>query len=361
MSRIINPTTYKQKAVCVVFSWMRSWKIDVRLPTSPDEGDIVVGDKRIVLCEGATPPEYDLSLSPSAILGTDLKATLVELHRLTEFLGRGSPEGFRKNTNIKRASPNDYLGVSLRLTPFARTPNIPEADVLKWMPVLKREADRAGRRCRGILYNMGLDRNDLMSIGLVYLVTYLNRHQTLGNDQVNGGNLTRSLMQRYGRWASVTIRHLKKVAPITSGIPIDAIMGSPCPNSIMWDSHGTDREASYTFNPEIMDGKVDNEPTFFSIEQEQNWLRRKAMKDGKYLAKRRRNAKAALDLALEEMPHDRMVFTLSEVIASDFQHPDARIEAHKRLDLHQNNCDTCRITSTDQTEDTKTSGPTLSV
>lgn len=342
MAKQINPVQLKVKATCVVFSWMGAWKLSARLPLVLNEGDFVIENKRIILREDLDSSGYDFALSPSIILGPDLRKTLAELHRLTEFLGHGSPAGFRNVTGTKRASSNDYLGVSMRLTPFGRTPNAPIEDIMKWMPTLKREADRAARRCSGILKNMGLDVNDLRSIGLVYLSNYLNRHQTLDNDKINGANLTLSLVQEFGRWANTTIRYLKNVAPVTAGLPIDYIVGTPCLNSSLQDAVGTDHEANYVFNPDIQNTLVEDEETFSSLQEESDWLRRKAIKDGRYMAKRRRNAKAMLDLALSDMSHDRMVFVLSEVRDSVFQHPDARGEADNRLNSHKKACETCQ-------------------
>jgi hypothetical protein len=341
MARPVNSINVKNKSVCVVFSWMKAWGIEVRLPERSNEGDLVA-DGRSVALEEHPSPTSDLTISLSAVLGPDLQVTLAELHRLTEFLGRGKPAGFRNATGLTRASPDDYLGVSMRLTPFSRTPNIPTADVMKWMPTLKKEADRASRRCSGILFNMGLDKNDLLSIGLVYLSNYLCRHQTPGNEKVTGENLTLSLRQQYGRWADVTIRHLKKVAPISAGFPIDFVMGAPCPNSSLEDAHGTDHEASYVFNPEVSEEEPEEEPEFSSSEEEEKWHRRQANKETRYMSRRRRNAQAALELGLSEMGHDRMVEVLREVQTSEFQHPDARDEAKRRLVKHQAACESCR-------------------
>lgn len=350
--RKINPVQVKNKAVCVVFSWMRAWGIDARLPERPDEGDIVVGGKSIVIQEDRRPGEFDLSLSPSAVLGSDLKVTLAELHRLTKFLGKGRPAGFRDVTGTKRAKSDDYLGVSMRLTPFGRTPNIPAADMKRWLPTLKREADRAARRCSGILASMGLDRDDLMSIGLVYLSNYLSRHQTLANDKVNGANLTLSLIQQYGRWADITIRHLKNVSPVASGLPLDLLVGTPCAGAVVDDGtrtifaddpdDGTEQVMSYTMSFEKSDEPEDDEPEFATEADRLKWERKQVMKDGRYLAKRRRNAKAALESGLAEMPHDRMVYVLREVQDSNFHHPEARMEAHRRLNAHQSGCKTCQ-------------------
>jgi hypothetical protein len=343
MPKKVSPVQLKTRSACVVYSWMRAWNIPVRLPEVHSEGDLVVDDKSVVFREDGERGGFDIALSSSAILGANLNATLAELHRVTDLVGRGRPAGFRNVTGMGRASPSDYLGVSMRLTPFSRAPNIPEEDIVRWRPVLKREADRAARRYAGILFNMGLDRQDMFNIGLVFLVTYLNRHQALGDDRINGAQLTLSLHQRFGRWAAVTVKHLKSVAPITSGLPVDALVGSPCPNSVLEDSHGTDREASYTFSPESLDEPdTDEEPDFTSDEAEQKYLHSKAMKEGRYMAKRRRNAKAALDSMLEEMPHDRMVFVLAEVAESDFQHQDARDEAVRRLCDHKSSCSGCQ-------------------
>lgn len=373
MAKKSNPIQRKQKAVCVVFSWMRAWDIPARLPEALDEGDLVVGEKRVVLREDRQPGEYDLALAPSAILGSDLKTTLAELHRLTQALGRGAPSGFRNVSGNGRAASSDYLGVSMRLTPFGRTPNIPETDIQKWLPTLKREADRAARRCESILWNMGLDKKDLFNIGLVYLTNFLSRHQPLGDEKATGRELTLSLIQQYGRWADVTIRHLKNVsARVAAGLPLDTMVGSPHPlahvESGNWeDSSGEDfaeraMVGTYTMDFDRIDEPVkdDGEPDFASVEDEEKYRRRQAMRDGRYQAKRRRNAKAALDLALAEMPHDRLVFVLNEVVESHFQHPDAREEAARRLEAHRETCPLC-ATSSGPSGDARTPGRTESV
>jgi hypothetical protein len=120
-------------------------------------------------------------------------------------------------------------------------------------------------------------------------------------------------------------------------------MGSPCPNSLLEDSHGTDREASYTFDPEILDGvPEEKEPIFASAEAEKKWEKRQQIKESRYNAKRRRSAQAALETGLAGMPHDRMVFVLREVETSEFQHPDAREEAARRLVEHASACSACQ-------------------
>jgi hypothetical protein len=351
--RKVNPVQLKNKAVCVVFSWMRAWGIDARLPERPGEGDIVVGGKRIVLQEDRRPGEYDLSISPSAVLGSDLKVTIAELHRLTDFLGKGKPAGFRNVTGKERAKPDDYLGVSMRLTPFGRTPNVPDADLKRWLPTLKRESDRAARRCAGILASMGLDKGDLYNIGLVYLTNYLSRHQTLSNEKVNGANLTLSLIQQYGRWADITIRHLKNVSPVSSGLPLDLLVGAPCAGARIDegvrhvyaddDSGESESVMSYTMDFERRDEPEGDEPEDFPSEEARlKYERSVSMKEGRYLAKRRRNAKAALESGLSEMSHDKMVYVLREVRDSNFHHPEAREEAHRRLDAHSRGCKTCQ-------------------
>ncbi len=349
--RKVNPLQLKNKAVCVVFSWMRAWGINARLPERPGEGDIVVGGVRVALAEGTV--DADLTLSPAAILGSDLHATIAELHRLTKFLGLGAPAGFRNVTGKERAKSDDYLGCSMRLTPFGRTPNIPAADLKRWLPVLKRESDRAARRCAGLLTSMGLDKDDLYDIGLVYLSNYLGRHQTLGNEKINGANLTLSLIQQYGHWANTTIRHLKNVSPVASGLPLDLLVGSPCPGAHVAeqstrvypdDLDGTaENVMSYTMDFEKSPESKDDEPMDFPSEEARaKWEKQKATKHGRYLAKRRRNAKAALEDGLASMPHDRMVYVLSEVRDSNFHHPEAREEAHRRLTAHAGACNTCR-------------------
>jgi hypothetical protein len=351
--RKIGAVQLKNKATCVAFSWMRAWGIDVRLPESPTEGDLVVGGRRIVIQEDRRPGEFDFALSPTAVMGQSVSETLAELHRLTEFLGKGKPQGFRKVSGKERAKSEDYLGVSMRLTPFGRTPNIPEADMKPWLPVLKREADRAARRCAKLLGSMGLERGDLYTIGLVFLQNYLARHQEMGNEKVTGANLTLYLIQQYGRWADVTIRHLKNVSVVSSGLPLNLLVGTPHPGAqveegvrhVYGDDEGEGPESvmSYEMSFEETPSTEDDQPlTFASAEEREKWERKKAMQDGRYAAKRRRNAKAALEAGLSEMPHDRMVYVLQEVRDSNFHHPDAREEAHRRLTAHTTGCQTCQ-------------------
>jgi len=344
MARKVNPIQAKNRAICVTYSWLRSWGIDVRAPKDGEEGDLIVGGKVIVIQEDSAPGNFDFSLSSSAILGSNLDDTLAELHKLTEFLGLGSPEGFRKVTST-RANTHDYLGVSMRLTPFSRTPNLPTSDIRKWMPVLMKEVNRAFRRCEGILYNMGLEKKDLVTVGLVYLTNYLNRHQLLKDEKITGANLTLSLRQQFGRWAGVTIKHLRGVAPITSGMPIDFVMGSPCPNSRFVKSPGEDCATSYEFNLESLESPEEEpEPQFDSEEVKQKWFHKKEVKDNRYYTNRRRNAKIALEQALSDMPHDKMLSVLNEVKNSEFQHPDARAEAKRRIAAHQKTCSSCKST-----------------
>jgi hypothetical protein len=332
----------KGKAVIVVESALRAWGIEYRMPRSPQEADLVVKGKRVAVGGSA---DADIVLDPVAVLASDLETVKAELHRLTEYLGLGKLGGFRNVTGLERAKSEDYEATSMRLTPFGRTLNPTEADIKKWAYYVKRESDRAAYRYTGLLNAMAMSKEDLYSIGLVYLCTFLSRHRSGKNEKADAAYLTHFLQQEFRRWATVTTAKLKNIAPATAGLPVDLVVGAPCGNATFGEESS---EAAYTFDIEVPEGETVLEPVFNTVEDAERYERKRQMQEGRYKAQRQRNALMALEDGLASLSHDRFVEALSEVICSgqngnpDVFDVDAKEEAQRRFDAHMEECPACR-------------------
>lgn len=349
MAKRVNPMAMKSKAVCTVYYWMRAWGIPARMPATLHEGDLVVDNHAVVLSDDSSAASGGFVLDPGAILGSDVRVTVAELHRLTDFLGRGKPAGFRAATGAQRARSDDYLATSMRLTAFARTPNVPEADLQAARATLKREAQRAARRFRGILAKASLDWQDLYSIGMVFVTNYLSRYADLTDKNTNGKHLTLHLQQEFGHWAEVTVKYLSKRAPSTSGIPVELLVGTPAPGAVqvrcqLSESDDGERSFDVSYVPDQEDEAdvPEEEPHFDTVEEQERWFRSRTRKQDLYRAKRQRAVRTALADGLAGMPHDKMVAALRAVVVDEhFQHPDARELADQLLYNHMKACPTC--------------------
>ena len=181
----------------------------------------------------------------------------------------------------------------------------------------------------------------MTTIGLILMLNYLGRYQNLTDIKHNGAQLTLSLIQQFGRWADVTNEYLNRHQPIYLGLPIDAIVGTPTPGAKIIDN--TNTEVGYIFDPESLEAESrDPLPKFSSESKATVWLKTQEKQSHKEANKRRLAAKNKLDTSLSAMPHNRMIYILGEIAASHFQHPDARLEASRRLNKHQQTCMTCK-------------------
>ena len=335
--KLSNDERQHAKAVNVAYSWITSWGLRTEL--DPD-GDLVIEGLRVVVDShdcGFTP---DIRLSGVILLGKDTQAVIAEMHRVTVACGRGKPEGFRQLSGTLRASSDDYEAISMRLTPFERTANPPEALLRKYEPVVKREADCAGRRYAQLLKLTGAGPDDLHTIGMCYLVTYLHRHRVLNNEQKDGALLTLFLRQEFRRWAHVTTLHLENVSFSLAGVPVEEIVSNPTSGATIDQQPGGEGEVSYQFDIETPSPEA--QPAFATAEAQEQYEKRATKRMVRHRNQIREAREAELEDRLSMLPHDTFVETMTSVIQEERQDIEAREEAERRFKTHMDSCQSCQ-------------------
>jgi hypothetical protein len=310
--------TVLHRAMCVTGSWARSWG----LHTAVEGGHLMVAGRKVVFRDGREKGESDIVLSAKRVLAKDHDKVQDELKVLAKALRIRKPKAVRKADAKQVAAQGDHEARSMRLTAFARSPNPPEAVLREYLPTIRREADRACRRYRNLSLAMGYSRHDFLNIGMTYAVIYLHRKADIFNEQRNGANLTRYLRQEFGRWYKVTNADMRSIMPDPQGMDASYFMGSPVPGA----SLGHNIEEGFYTMPEHAQPEPE-EPEH----------------DESYYAKRREEAKSSLVQKLGEMPHDKMVDTLTQVAESRYQDATARELAMKLLRKHARECMSCPV------------------
>jgi hypothetical protein len=335
------------RALCIVRSWLLSWNV----PHEIREGRLMVDGKLV---------DYDTS----KVLSLSFDSSLTEVKRLVESCGHTAEKPPRVPTGV-RAADDDLLARSMRLTAFSKTPNPPEAVLLKYRPIVKREADRSWRKFAHLNHALLLEPSDYLSVGMVFLTIYLHRYQDLQHESRNGADLTLYLQQEFGRWDKVLHHDLPSIALDIRGMLPEQLMSAPVPGGEvdMWNSWGApdedgarhNREPSYTMpeyateeqeDPDMKsEGNLPHhllQDLLTAEEYERHVsLCRHCQNDPKAIKSRNRSAKERLSLALGEMEHDTFVESLSDVMANPYLDPDARELAAKHLRKHLGECEGC--------------------
>jgi hypothetical protein len=161
------------KAACVAHSWLTSWGLSVEYSSKSKVAPelTVNGSYRISFNGGG-----DFNLDPFKVASVVLADTLGELYTVTEALGLGRPPAARSQAGGKRAKSADYEDVVMRITQFKRTANPPPEDFKPYLPVIKREAQRAFRRHYGLFSLMSYEWEDVYQIALVLGVNHYHQY-----------------------------------------------------------------------------------------------------------------------------------------------------------------------------------------
>jgi hypothetical protein len=351
-----------QKAQCVVQSWLLSWGI----PYEVGQNGLVV-DGRLV----SFGPGGDVEVDVDAVLSKKFDESMVEVKRLMAGLGRETPELLR-NPPTRRVGKDDLLARSMRLTAFAKTPNPPEELLKKYLPIVKREADRAWRRFSVLNQTLLLEPGDYLCIGMVFLTMYLHRYQDLQYETRNRADLTLYLQQEFNHWDKVMHRDLPSLAIDPRGMLVEQFMQAPVPGAQVewWNTWGDQpshqrgthavglREPSYTM-PEYFEPPPP-EPEVFQEEglphhQLRTLLSKKDFSahakkcpscaaetaEAKAAQERTVNAKNSLVTRLEALSHSELVESLSMVMNNPFCDTDARDLATNIFRKHMNVCPCC--------------------
>lgn len=287
------------KAACVAHSWFTSWGLSVEYTTKDKANpELSVNGRKVSFTGGG-----DFNLNPAKVASTDLQTTLDELHSVTEALGVGKPGPTRPQDGKLRSSSEDYEDVIMRITQFKRTSNPTPGAMAPFMPVVKREAQRAFRRHYTLFRMMAYEWEDIYQIASVLAINHYHQYMTQKWDPAtNGKFLTHYLQQQLERMALVTSQKARNVS-------FSAIGTQP------WDTVGSPVEGAH------VEAGQDGEACY-SIEEAPE----EAPK-----APSKAQSKADLEAALAAMPYEKMVETLRQIATNEFCNYYARKLAKAKL------------------------------
>lgn len=332
-----------KKAINIAYSWLNGWGLKVELDKGKINTLLVEGVKVTVDSNRQPSSKNTLILESAKLLSRDPEDAILECWAVTTAVGAGCPSGHRTVIQKLRASSSDYEATSMRLTPFGRTANPTNAELKKWAPIVKREADCAARRYYGICQTMQEDKDDLWSIGMTYLCTFLHRHRDLGSETHTGACLTLFLRQEYARWANVTCERLKNIAFSGSGVPIEEITSSPVEGAVLYNTQKKKAHASYTCEPGERDVLENSSVDFKKIPEAaiESWRRKIERLSNAEAKGRQQSAAADLNDRLLALTHDKLHDKLLEVIDSEHCNYEAQKEAKRQFIKHTLGCPSC--------------------
>jgi hypothetical protein len=209
----------KQKACCVLESFMAGWGIRVQFSQGAGQGDMMVNEQAIwVEDSSAGSTDQHFTVSAQALASCRAKEQLNEIYRLTEYLGLGRPPVPKRflNDDVVRSKGDDYESIAMRLNQFQRTVNPPAEVWARYMPILKREAKRAASRYRHVVSRTvsGHSPNnweDLLSVAMIFFTNYWFKYAEKTNEGLNERFLTYFLHQQFSRWYTVSYKRLKNI------------------------------------------------------------------------------------------------------------------------------------------------------
>lgn len=321
-----------KRARTVAHSWMIAWGLDSS--TSVPGVDLVVEGQRVDT--GSSTEPTDIQLNPEKLASQDFLQTMDELWCLTDLLGYGCPDTPRMPPGSERTSHTDYEGSSMRLRPFGKTANPPEELIQKYLPIVKKAARKAAHQYYRTLDLMAQGVEDLETIGMVYLVLYLHRHQDLDNEERSRADLSLFLRQEYARWAAVTNKKLQNITEVNGADPEDSA-GTPIIGAAL------ERAVEVSDPPETIMG-YSYDPCYREPrEPVEEVVSRKT------LSVRRKAAAARLAEKLAALPHEQFVSEVTRVMNGGYDGDVVHL-ANRIFNAHKKGCDCCRCADEAWTE-----------
>jgi hypothetical protein len=205
----------ESNAICIINSWLKSK--NVKCIKSKDEiligrypmPQIFVVQHKVRLTSSAN--EYrdnTFFINTNDILSSDNKTSQKAVNFIFKKLYNKEAQFVRTGNTPKAFYQDDFEGAYLRHTDFNRSPNVPKEEIKKYDPVIKSEAKKAFNKFNRLVYQAGFQIEDLYNIGLVYLISFLHKHNQ-EDDSSNKKLLRIYLRQRYGHFAETVFRKHK--------------------------------------------------------------------------------------------------------------------------------------------------------
>lgn len=189
----MDKITYNTKilqAANVLLGYLKLNNLDARVNL---DGSVSVNGSIVRIGTGYLPGQLDLN---------DLRSN--QEHKLeralgvvAEYLTIPTLKFKRPNhSGIKRGTlENSFEPVIFREKTFQNAPNPDPKLIKKWMPVAFKHARNAWYRYARHLLSFGYEKEDMESISLVHLTTFLHRYAT-GQEDTDNKNLHRFMKQR---------------------------------------------------------------------------------------------------------------------------------------------------------------------
>lgn len=300
---------------------LRSWlsALDIAFVSAPAQtADLAVTAKGgdVVMVQVNAPD------SPKALAGTvviksgDLTGRNIS-KALKTFADLVATLGFEYREPVSRgALPSQKLNyrdnfeeVALRHTELRRCPNPSDAELKKCDTAIK-DVVRHFMHTNHLFCEMNLlQAQDLHTYAQMWTISYLGMYQIVDPMEGNNeGKLRRYLRQRLMEYKTIS----KKKGRNMLVPPQDA--------------------KRYT---EMITQEDDSEEIDLAYLERHNELSLRSA------PARRDSATRLLEQKLREMPHDEMIQLLGDTYQNSHLHPDARGEALRRLNYHQQTCSTC--------------------
>lgn len=282
-------------------------------------------------------PVPHVSVLGSALLDADLKVAMEAFHSVTSAAGYGKPmPRFRGERPAQRVKDSD-LAV-LRHRNLYRAPNPNDALLRDYeQNVLKNMAGEFQRTWRGLLETMLVDRDDLMSMMRVWTVAFLHEGRSpYASAETNRRLLATNLRQRFSEF----VRHLKR----------QRALQQPSYDDYLLATTGGLKEEREAYDHDSEQGHIEDLVDLDRSERKHlSAADRKLLKMALGLKRNslvhRSEAPARLDDQLACLPHDEMVYLLTEAAESEHIAPEARLLAARRLEEHRKTCAACPASS----------------
>lgn len=203
-----QPKDQNKQGAHILKSYLGALQIPHAAGETPNEVIVskVDGEKlRVVVgpvVEGA------VNIDAATISSFQMDKSLTALHLVTAAAGYGRPIPVDRGPQTTgRINYNDnFEDVYLRHSIFRRSPNKNEEELAPYMKTIKSSARRAMFRWNNVFGPMGFGEGDLVSVGMVYAISFLHNYAASSELVDNIKLLTEFLNQRFSEMAQTTYR-----------------------------------------------------------------------------------------------------------------------------------------------------------
>jgi hypothetical protein len=312
---------------------LKSWLSAVGIGFKDTTGGLVVTSKDgasiplTVVVKGTQVPPGSIPVQAKDFTSRNLTTSLEAFGGLQEALGYTPPKlpvDRGPAPSRKAHFSDDFDLVVMRHMDFRRSPNPTNAELKSFQSVIDKAVWWFYKKNVTTCADMGLEVEDLKSYGMQWTCNYLGLYRSELGRAEDEKNLCQFLKQRFIEFREQLDRKARNVLPMLDDAYI-AMHGRPYEYTNKGEWFSTDPEVDAPW-------EIPGTPEEAHDET---------------VTQREHSKKAAAQVLAERlasMPHDEMVTTLSDAVANDRIHLDARRAASKKLQMHAKKCTECSET-----------------